>query len=118
MKHETPYTETLKIGGNGQTFKAFYLSASALMFEVNLSVSKGSIKWAPYSATLFEDTLELFPYRIDSATVDVIQGWECETHNGKVKWRVDPENLNQVWYLSFLNEDSYEKEVYVEVTKV
>ena len=88
------------------------------MFEVKLSVSKGNVKWAPYAATLFEDTLELFPYRIDSATVDVIQGWEYETHNGTVKWRVDPENLNQVWYLSFLNEDSYEKEDYVEVTKV
>jgi hypothetical protein len=88
------------------------------MFEVKLSVSRGSIKWAPYSATLFEDTLGCFPHRTGDDTVDVIQGWECETDNGSVKWRIDAENLNQVWYLSFINEDSYEKEVYVEVTKV
>jgi len=79
------YTETFKIEGQEQLFRAFYLSAPAVLFE---------------------------------ATFDSVQGWECETDNGIVKWRIDPENLNQVWYLSFLNEDSYEKEVTVEVTKV
>jgi len=87
-------------------FRAFYLSAPAVLFEVKLTVSEGNINWTPYSAVLFE------------ATFDSFQGWECETDNGTVKWRIDPENLNQVWYLSFLNEDSYEKEVTVEVTKV
>jgi len=47
VKHETLYRETLKIGGNGQPFRALYRSAPAVMFEVKLSVSKGSIKWAP-----------------------------------------------------------------------
>ena len=85
VKREVLYTETFKIEGQEQLFRAFYLSAPAVLFE---------------------------------ATFDSVQGWECETDNGIVKWRIDPENLNQVWYLSFLNEDSYEKEVTVEVTKV
>jgi len=106
VKREVLYTETFKIEGQEQMFRAFYLSAPAVLFEVKLTVSKGTIKWTPYSAVLFE------------ATFDSVQGWECETDNGIVKWRIDPENVNQVWYLSFLNEDSYEKEVTVEVTKV
>ena len=67
---------------------------------------------------LFEATFDSFQSRVNEATIGTIQGWECETDNGIVKWRIDPENLNQVWYLSFFNEDSYEKEVTVEVTKV
>ena len=106
VKREVLYTKTFKIDGQEQTFRAFYLSAPAAMFEIKLTVSKGTVKWTPYSAVMFE------------ATFDSIQGWECETDNGIVKWRIDSENLNQVWYLTFLNEDSYEKEVHVEVTKV
>ncbi len=106
MKREVLYTETFKIEGQRQTFRTFDLSTPAAMFEVKLTVSEGTIKWTPYSAVLFE------------ATSDSLRGWECETDNDIVKWRIDPENLNQVWYLTFLNEDSYEKEVTVEVTKV
>lgn len=106
VKREVLYTQTFKIEGQKQMFRAFYLSAPAVLFEVKLSVSEGTIKWTPYSAVLFEATFNSF------------QGWECETDAGTVKWRIDPENLNQIWYLSFLNEDQYEKEVTVEVTKV
>jgi len=118
VKREVVYTGTFKLEGQEQTFRAFYLSSPAVLFEVKLSVSDGTIKWTPYSAVLFEATFDSFQSRVNEATVGTFHGWECETGNGLVKWRVDPENLNQVWYLSFLNEDSYEKEVYVEVTKV
>jgi len=97
VKREVLYTETFKIEGQEQVFRAFYLSAPAVLFEA---------------------TFDSFQSRVNEATIGTIQGWECETDNGIVKWRIDPENLNQVWYLSFLNEDSYEKEVTVEVTKV
>ena len=93
-------------------------AAPAVMFEVKLTVSKGTMKWTPYSAVLFEATFDSFRSRINEATIGTFQGWECETDNGIVKLRIYPENLNQVWYLSFLNEDQYEKEVTVEVTKV
>jgi hypothetical protein len=118
VKREVLYTQTFKIDGQKQMFRAFYLSAPAVLFEVKLSVSKGTIKWTPYSAVLFEATFDSFQSRINEATIGTFQGWECETDAGTVKWRIDPENLNQVWYLSFLNEDQYEKEVTVEVTKV
>ena len=113
VKREVLYTKTFKIEGQRQMFRAFYLSAPAAMFEVKLTVSKGTIKWTPYSAVLFEETLDWSQSRIDETTYGMIQGWECETDNGIVKWRIDSENLNQVWYLTFLNEDSYEKEVQV-----
>ncbi len=88
------------------------------MFEVKLSVSKGTIKWTPYSAELLDATLDSFQSQKNEATYDALQGWECETDNGAVKWRIDSESLNQIWYLCFLNDDKYEKEVTVEVTKV
>lgn len=97
VKREVLYTETFKIEGQEQLFRAFYLSVPAVLFEA---------------------TFDSFQSRVNEATIGTIQGWECETDNGIVKWRIDPENLNQVWYLSFFNEDSYEKEVTVEVTKV
>ena len=97
VKREVLYTETFKIEGQEQMFRAFYLSAPAV---------------------LFESAFDSFQSSVNEATIGTIQGWECETDNGIVKWRIDPENLNQVWYLSFFNEDSYEKEVTVEVTKV
>ena len=68
-------------------------------------VLEGTIKWNAQSATLFEASGEF-------------EGWECETANGMVKWRIDPETLDQIWYLSFFNTDLYDKEVMVEVTKV
>ena len=105
-KRELIYSNTITIEGREVKYRDFYLSAPAIMFEVKLIVSEGTIKWTPYSTVLFE------------ATPDSFQGWECETNNGIVKWRIDPENLDQDWYLTFLNEDSYEKEVTVEVTKV
>jgi hypothetical protein len=105
VRREVVYTETLTIKGQEQTARPFYLSAPAVLFEVQLHVSEGTIKWSPHSATLFEAYGEF-------------QGWECETDNGIVKWRIDPETLDQIWYLSFFNEDTYEKEVTIEVTKV
>ncbi len=118
INKEVLYTETFKIEGQTQTYKTFYLSAPATTFEVKLTVSEGTIKWTPYSAELFEATFGSLQPQLEEAAYSGIQGWECETGNGIVKWRIGPENLNQVWYLNFFNEDSCEKEVNIKVTKV
>ena len=116
IKSEVIYsTETFKIDAQEQMFKPFYLSAPATVFEVKLSVSEGTIKWTPYSAELLDATID--QSEADEAAYDALQGWECETANGAVKWRIDSETLNQIWYLCFLNDDNYEKEVTVEITK-
>jgi hypothetical protein len=117
-KREVIYSNTIKIESGEVMFRAFYLSEPAGLFEVKLSVSKGTIKWTPHSAVMFEDTLGWFPCRINGRPFGTIQRWVCETDNGMVKWDVDPENVNMVWYLNFYNQDSYEKEVQIEVTKV
>lgn len=112
------YSKTFTIQAQQEAFDAFYLTSPAVMFEVNIQVSQGTIKWTPYSGELFEDTLGTLPYAVDETTTITMRSWECETDNGTVKWRIDPENLNQIWYLSFINDDAYEKQVTVEVTKV
>ena len=117
-KREVVYSNTIKIEGGEVMFRAFYLSAPAGLFEVKLTVSEGTVKWTPHSAVMFEDTLGWFPCKVNGRLLGTIQRWVCETDNGIVKWGVDPENVNMVWYLNFYNQDSYEKEVHIEVTKV
>ncbi|MCK4885296.1 hypothetical protein KAS24_04410 [Candidatus Bathyarchaeota archaeon] len=118
VKREVLYTQTFKIEGQKQMFRAFYLSAPAVLFEVKLTVSEGTIKWTPHSAVMFEDTLGWFPCKVGGRLFGTVQRWVCETDNGVVRWSVDPENVNMVWYLNFYNQDQYEKEVYIEVTSV
>ena len=67
---------------------------------------------------MFEDTLGWFPCRVSGTPFGTIQILVCETDNEIVRWNVDSENVNMVWYLNFYNQDQYEKEVYIEVTKV
>ena len=117
-KREVVYTNTITIGAEEVKFRGFYLSAPAGLFEVKLKVSNGTIKWTPHSAVMFDDTLGWFPRRITQDTFGKIQRWVCETDDGTVKWSVDPENVNMVWYINFYNEDNYEKEVQIEITKV
>jgi len=116
-KREVVYTNTITIAANEVKFRAFYLSAPAGLFEVKLSVSKGTIKWTPHSAVMFEDTLGGFPCRITGKPFGTIQRWVCETENGIVRWSVDQENVDMVWYINFFNQDYYEKEVTIEITK-
>ena len=118
VKREVIYSGTLTVGAQQQNFRAFYLSEPAVMFEVKLTVSEGTIKWSPYSAELFDVTFDSFHSQVNQSTYGTLQGWECETADGTVNWRIDSENLNQIWYLCFLNEDTYEKQVTVEVTKL
>ena len=91
-KREVIYSNTIKIEGQAVKFRAFYLPAPAGLFEVKLSVSKGTIKCTPHSVVMFEDTLGWFPCRINGMPFGTIQRWVCETDNGIVRWSVDPEN--------------------------
>ena len=56
-KREVLLTKTLKIDGQEQKFTAFYLSGPAEAFYVTFNVSSGSIKFSPWDAPLFEDSL-------------------------------------------------------------
>ena len=117
-KREVIYSNTITIGAEEVKFRAFYLSAPAVLFEVKLKVSEGTIKWTPHSAVMFDDTQGWFPCQLGDDKFGKIQRWVCETDDGTVSWSVDPENVDMVWYLNFFNPDDYEKEVQIEITKV
>lgn len=117
-KREVIYRNTITIDAEEVKFRGFYLDSPAVLFEVKLTVSEGTIKWTPHSAVMFEDTLGWFPRKIDGVLSGTIQRWVCETDNGTAKWSVDQENVDMVWYLNFFNSDNYTKEVHIEVTKV
>ena len=117
-KREVIYTDTITVEAGEVKFKSFYMPEPAGPFEVKLSVSKGTIKWTPHSAVMFEDTLGWFPCKVGDKMMGKIQRWVCETDNGAVRWDVDPENVNMMWYINFFNQDYYDKEVHIEVAKV
>lgn len=115
-RREVLLTTSFRIGGQEQKFKTFYLSAPAEGFEIMFNVSSGSIKFSPYPAEEFEETLGYFKHYINETTVEVVQAWFFEGKNGT--GGVSTGDANQVWYLNFYNEDSYEKEVHMQIIKV
>ena len=114
-KREVLLTTSFTIGGQEQKFKAFYFSAPAKGFEIAFNVSSGSIKFSPWEACIFEDSLGYFEYHNGTA-VEKRQVWFFEGNNGTAG--CSTEYVNQVWYILFYNEDSYEKEVYIQINKV
>jgi hypothetical protein len=115
-KREVLLTKSLKIGGQEEKFTAFYLSAPAEAFYVAFNVSSGSIKFSPWDAPFFEDSLGYFEYHNETGG-ETRQIWLFEGNNGTAGCSVSPESVNTVIYLHFYNEDPYEKEVYIQVTK-
>lgn len=108
-------TQTFKIDAGEQKFMAFYLSAPANGFEVTWNVSEGSIKWSAWQASMFEESLGYFDYN-NGTGVEKHQVWFYEGNNGTAGYSGD--SVNEVWYIHFYNEDSYEKEVTFHVVKV
>jgi hypothetical protein len=116
-KREVLLTTSFKLEGGEQRFTAFYLSAPAEAFYVKFNVSSGSIKFSHWDAVTFEDSLGYFEYHNGTA-VEMRQVWFFEGNNGTVGCGIPPESVNMVIYLHFYNEDPYEKEVHLQVTKV
>ena len=118
-KREGLLTTSFKLDGGEQMFTAVYLPAPADSIDVKVSVSKGTMKFQPYpDAKTFEGSLGYVQSRINETSVEMVQYWLFEVDNKTICCSVSNEDANQIWYLNFLNEDSYEKEVNLELTKV
>ena len=116
-KREVLLTTSFKIAAGEQKFTAFYLSAPADGFEIKFNVSSGSIKFSPWDAHTFENTLGWFEYH-NGTGYEKHQVWFFEGNNGTAGGSIQSTNTNQIWYIHFYNEDSYEKIIYLQVTKV
>jgi hypothetical protein len=117
-KRQVLRAETFKISAGEQKFKAFYLSAPADSFEVTWNVSQGSIKWSAWQAHFIEDDHGYFDHWVNETTVEKVQTWFWNENNGTVSISGSPFAINEIWYVHFYNEDSYEKEVSFQVVKV
>ena len=111
-KREGLLTTSFKLDGGEQMFTAVYLPAPADSIDVKVSVSDGTVKFQPYSdAEWFEGSLGYVQSRINETTVEMVQYWLFEIDNDTIGCSAGKESANQIWYLNFLNEDSYEKEL-------
>jgi len=85
---------------------------------VKLTVSKGIIKWTPHSAVMFKDTIGWFPFIVNEKSFGTIQNWYMK----QIMEASDGLWIKKTWtwlrYLNFYNQDAYEKEVHIEITKV
>ena len=116
-KEEVLLTTSFKLKGGKQIFKAVYVASPSEYIDVTVSVSEGYIKFQPHVGEVFERSLGYVENRINETTVETVQYWLFEIANDTVgcnSQQVD----NQMWYLNFLNNDTYEKEIHLEVTKV
>lgn len=111
-------TETFKIAAGEQKFKAFYLSAPADLFRVTWNVSSGSIKWSSWQAHFIEDDHGYFDKWINETSVEKVQTWFWNENKGTVTCGIEQQDVNQIWYIHFYNEGSYEKEVTFQIVKV
>ena len=112
-------TTSFKLEGGEQRFTAFYLYAPATVFDVKFNVSSGTVKYSPWPAGSFEDNQGYWEKRVNETRVDKFQVWLFDVSNETVGHCIDTQHdVNQVWYLHIYNEDSSEKEVYIEVTKM
>jgi hypothetical protein len=117
-KRQVLRSETFKIAAGEQKFKAFYLSAPLESFEVSWNVSEGSIKWSAWKASIIEDDHGYFDYWVNETTMEKVQTWFWNENHGTVGIGGTPTPVNEIWYLHFYNEDSYEKEVSFQVAKI
>jgi Rieske Fe-S protein len=69
-KRQVIYSNTITVEAREVKYEAFYLPEPAGVFEVKLTVSKGTIKWTPHSAVMFEDTLGWFPCKVGDKRLD------------------------------------------------
>ncbi len=114
-KREVLLTTSFTIEAGEQKFKAFYLSSPAEGFLIHYNVSIGSIKFSPWPASSFEDSLGYIDHYINETTVEKRQVWFFEGNNGGVGCSVG--DTDQVWYIQFYNEDPYAKEVNIQITR-
>jgi len=117
-KRELVRAETFKICADEQKFKAFYLSAPVDSFEVTWNVSEGSIKWSAWQARIIEDDHGYFDHWVNETTVEKVQTWFWDENHGTVGYVGFPPPINEIWYLHFFNEDSFEKTVSFQVVKI
>ena len=117
-KRQVLRSETFRIAAGEQKFKAFYLSAPVESFEVSWNVSVGSIKWSAWQASIVEDDHGYFDYWVNETTMEKVQTWFWNENHGTVGLCGTPTPVNEIWYLHFFNEDSYEKEVSFQVVKI
>lgn len=118
-KREVLLTTSFKLDEGEKRFIAVYVPAPMDTVDVTVNVSKGTVKFQPYpDGRRFEESLGYVEKRINETSVEMVQYWMLEVENETTGCASTPNFENNVWYLYFLNEDSYEKEVNLEVSKV
>jgi hypothetical protein len=118
-KREMLMTTSFKLDGGEKRFVAIYVPAPMDTLDVTVNVSKGNVKLQPYpDGRKFEESLGYVEKQINETSVEMVQYWMLELENETTSCTSSPNFENSVWYLYFLNEDTYEKEVNLEVTRV
>ena len=105
--------KTLTIESGEQKFTAFYLPEPNETFQVNANVSQGEIKCSIFNAGIFEDTQGYYDTYDENGTLVKAQYWLYEGSNLGIGASTE---TAETYYLLFYNEDSYDKEVVIQVT--
>jgi hypothetical protein len=113
--------KSVTLGGGKHEIVEFYISSPASYVKFDFNISRGTIKHLAEPSSHFNQNQSYFEQFVDEVGA-------IETDNGITGggWTIGPEvddrfseeYTDQIWYLYLLNEDTYEKEVTIEISKV
>jgi hypothetical protein len=115
-------TKSVTLEGGEEIILEFYMPSPASAVRFDFNISSGTIKYRAEPSSHFDGNQSYFEQFMGEATSLEVEngptgfGWSIAV--GENPEKLNEEHLDQIWYLYLLNEDSYDKEVQVDITKI
>jgi hypothetical protein len=115
-------TKSVTLEGGEHKIVEFYMPSPASAVRFDFNISSGTIKYRAEPSSHFDYDQSYFEQFMDEATALEVEngptgfGWSMAV--GENPEKLNEEHTDQMWYIYLLNEDSYVKEVVIEVSKL
>jgi hypothetical protein len=115
-------TESVILEGGEHKIVEFYMPSPASAVKFDFNISSGTIKYRAEPSSHFNYNQSYFEQFMDEATTLEVDngptgfGWSIAV--GENPEKLNEEHTDQMWYIYLLNEDTYDKEVIIEVSKL
>ena len=115
--------KSVTLKGGEHKIVEFYMPSPASAVKFDFNISSGTIKYRAepsshfdYNQSYFEQFMEEESMALEVDNGPAGFGWSIAV--GENPETLNEEHTDQIWYIYLLNEDSYEKEVVIEVSKL
>ena len=121
-------TKSVTLKGGEQIIVEFYMPSPASAVRFDFNISSGTIKYLAEPSSHFDSNQSYFEQYIDECITRQFPiplevdngptgfGWNIAV--GENSEKLNEEYADQMWYIYLLNEDSYDKEVQIKISKI